>query len=267
MIDRSVESADIHVSYTEAGDGPPVVLVHGLAEDRATWRVQQRDLTGVRSYAYDLRGHGGTAVGAADGTLDQLADDLVAFLEQVSGAATCVGFSLGGTVVLSAAARRPDLVSHAIVLGTSSVVGRAAAEFYAGRIELVRSGDAAAVAAAMTEDTAAAITRPEVDVADVTRRRLAAVGGGAGYVNAARAMAGLREHPLTPALGDVRCHVDVIGADSDTFCPRKAADIVVDGLPDATYHEITGAGHLVNSDRPTAVTDVLNRLLEGTGIR
>lgn len=262
MIDRSAGLADITVGYTEAGDGPPVVLIHGLAEDRATWRAQQRDLTRVRTYAYDLRGHGDSTVGAGEGTLDQLAGDLIEFLEHVSGAATCVGFSLGGTVVLSAAVHRPDLVPHAIVLGTSSVVGRAAAEFYAGRVDLVGGGGPEAVERAMTEDTAAAITRTDIDVSAVTARRIAAIGDGRGYVNAARAMAGLRAEPLTPALAGVRCHVDVVGADKDAFCPRKAADIVVDALPDATYHEIAGAGHLMNVDRPDAVTGLLSRLTE-----
>ncbi len=46
---------DIDVVHTELGAGDPVVLIHGLAEDRHTWRVQQEALQNVRTYAYDLR--------------------------------------------------------------------------------------------------------------------------------------------------------------------------------------------------------------------
>ena len=47
---------DIDVGYTVQGDGPPAVLVHGLAEDRSSWRTVQARLAGVRSHAVDLRG-------------------------------------------------------------------------------------------------------------------------------------------------------------------------------------------------------------------
>src|SRR5690606_29628214 len=59
----TVEVGDVEVAYTEAGEGRPVVFVHGLAEDRATWAVQQRALTGVRTVSVDLRGHGTTTLG------------------------------------------------------------------------------------------------------------------------------------------------------------------------------------------------------------
>ena len=134
--DNRATIGDIEVAWTEAGpvDGRPVVLVHGLAEARGTWTVQQAELDDVHTYAYDLRGHGQTTVGDAEASLEQLGRDLIGFLEAVSGPAVVVGFSLGGTVALWAAAERPDLVSRAVVLGTSSVGGRAAARFYGSRI-------------------------------------------------------------------------------------------------------------------------------------
>ncbi len=251
---------DIDVAYADSGSGPALVLVHGLAEDHRTWDAQQ-DLPGLHTYAYDLRGHGGTSLGDADGSLAQLSDDLVNFLRGVSGPAICAGFSLGGTVVLSAAAEEPELVLGAIVLGTSTVVGRAAAEFYAERIS--RVGDPQRVAEALREDTAPAVTDPAADVDAITARRVAAVGNGLGYANAARAMATLREQPLTPRLAAIGCPVAVIGASDDSFCPRKAADIMLAALPCATYSEIPGAGHLMNVDNPSAVTSHLLAAVEG----
>ena len=57
---------DIEVGYTERGAGPPVVMVHGLAEDRRSWALAQERLAAdYRTLAYDLRGHGETAVGTA----------------------------------------------------------------------------------------------------------------------------------------------------------------------------------------------------------
>lgn len=257
---ETIRLRDIDVRYRVAGTGPPVVMVHGLAEDHLTWRHQQDVLTGYRTHAYDIRGHGGTTLGDADGTPEQLRDDLLAFLDTVTGPAFVVGFSLGGTIALAAAARDDRLVTGVVALGASTKVGRAAAGFYAERI--ARSGDPDRMAQALREDTEAGLHDRTCDVDAVTARRLAAVGDGRGYANAATAMAALHDRPLTPALVDIACPVTVIGGEHDTFCPRKAADIILETLPRAEYHEIPGAGHLMNVDRPDAVTTAVRNALE-----
>ena len=254
---------DIEVAYTEAGRGKPVVFVHGLAEDKGTWAVQQRDLRDAHTFAYDLRGHGGTTLGDADATLAQLGRDLVAFLEKVSGPAVVVGFSLGGTVALWAAAERPDLLTCAVVLGTSSVVGRAATDFYARRIGQAADPSSQEFRSGLRDDTAAALAVAHHRLDEVVAARLRAIGDGRGYTSAARAMASLNRAPLTPRLPDVRVPVTVVGATGDTFCPAKAAAIITDALPDVTYHEIPDAGHLMNIDDPAAVTAAVRTAIFG----
>ncbi|GAB05238.1 alpha/beta fold hydrolase [Gordonia amarae] len=251
---------DIDVSYTEAGpqDAVPVVLIHGLAEDGSSWAGTQQALADLHTFAYDLRGHGRSSVGEGDGTLTQLGNDLIAFLEKMTGPAVVVGFSLGGTIALWAAAQRPDLVTGAVVLGTSSVVGRSATGFYAGRIELAGDTSSQEFRDAIRDDTAAALVDGD-RLDEITANRLTAIGDGRGYVNAARAMAALNADPLTPSLTNITVHVTVVGAADDTFCPYKAAQIVLGALPDADYIEIPRAGHLMNVDNPDAVTDALRR--------
>ncbi len=251
---------DIEVTYTEAGVGMPCVLIHGLAEDRRSWANVQRKIGGWRTFAYDIRGHGETTLGDSDGTLAQLGRDLIAFLETVTGPASCVGYSLGGTVVLWAAAHRPDLVSHAVVAGTSSIVGRAAADFFAQRIEVI-GNDFSEFATALKSDTALQIACNHDALEPVAARRLEAVGDGGGYVNAARAMAGIRETPLMPLLDRITMPVDIIGGDKDTFCPRKAADILCESLSDAVYHEIPDAGHLMSIDQPELYASTIEMAL------
>ena len=258
-----VRLGDIEVGCTERGGGPPVVMVHGLAEDRRSWALAQERLADYRTLAFDLRGHGETTAGDGDGdgTLDQLAGDLARFLEALTGPAACVGYSLGGTIVLALAAARPDLVTRAVVSGTSTVVGRAAAGFFEDRIALIRT-DRAAFAAALREDTAAQIVTSGADLDAITARRLEAVGDGRGYVNAARAMQAMHAAPLTGALGQLRCPVDVIGGDGDRFCPRRAADIMLAELADGAYHEIVDCGHLMTVDQPEAYSLTLRAALE-----
>ena len=260
LTERQLQVRDIDVAFTEHGTGETVVMVHGLAEDQGSFSALQESLPGFHSYAYAFRGHGNTSLGAADGSLKQLGEDLLAFLAEISGPARCIGFSLGGTIVLWAACRRTDLVRHAIVAATSTVVGRNAAGFFQDRIGLLEE-NRPAFDSALFEDTAAQILGEDVDIDAVAARRVAAIGDGRGYINAARAMIEISNKPLTPELETIRCPVDVIGADGDVFCPRKAADIIMAELDSGRYHEIRDAGHLIGVDQPRSYAAVIERIL------
>ena len=255
--------ADIDVGYTRVGGGPTAVMLHGLAEDRKSWADVQRRLSDFTTWAYDLRGHGETDLGVAEGTLEQLGGDLIAFLEALTGPADCIGYSLGGAVVLWVAAKRPDLVTRATVVGTSTVVGRRAVGFFRDRIEAIRS-DFSGFGSVLKGDTRQQLVVAGDRLDDVTARRLKAIGTGDGYINAARAMARLYEDPLTELLPEITCPVHVIGGDADVFCPRKAAEIMLAALRHGTYHEVAHAGHLMSVDQPDAYAEAIRNALESS---
>ena len=257
---NSVELNDIVVSYSRRGSGNPVVLLHGLAEDHRSWDAVATHLGSFTTFAVDLRGHGGTTAGQAAGSLSQLSDDLVMFLRAVSGPAAVVGYSLGGTIALRAAAVAPDLIRHLIVVATSSVVGSAAARFFEGRVAQIEAGDWAGFAAGLRDDTSQQIIT-DADLDSVTASRMAATGDGRGYVNAARAMVGIRSEPLHPLLARITVALDIVGAEGDVFCPRRASDIIANAAPHSRFHEIAGAGHLLSVDQPRAYGELLARLL------
>ena len=252
---------DIDIAYSESGQGQKVVLLHGLAEDRHSFAAVRKRLRGAHTFACDLRGHGETGLGNAEGTLTQLGNDLVGFLEAITGPAVCIGYSLGGTIVLWAAAMRPDLVLHAIVAGTSVKVGYTANGFFQQRINLIEN-DQFAFAETLSQDTAAQIVNKSIDVHDLTRKRLHAIGSGGGYINAAKAMMLLHDEPITALLDKIQCRVDVIGADQDVFCPRKAAAMITGALDDVAYHEISDAGHLMSVDQPVIYCNTLQQILD-----
>jgi pimeloyl-ACP methyl ester carboxylesterase len=249
-----VAVGDIEVAFRRAGEGRRVALIHGLAQDRRMWGPLQGDLDDMESYAIDVRGHGQTPLGEADGSLEQLGRDLIGLLEDL-GPAACVGHSLGGTVALWAAAERPDLVEGVVASATSSVVGRAAAAFYAQRIELFESADDAQVIDALREDTRAQLHREDVDVEALVRARLEAVRDRRGYVNGARAMATLHDHPLNERLERIEVPVLVVSGEFDAFCPWRAAEIMLEHLSNATYRRLDGVGHLVTDEDPGQFAD------------
>ena len=256
----TVELGDIVINYRRRGSGPAVVLVHGLAEDHRSWDAVAAHLDSFTTYAVDLRGHGRTTAGRSMGTLAQLSDDLCAFLNSVSGPAAVVGYSLGGAIGLRAATDTAAPVRHLVAVATSSIVGRAAAEFFAGRIAQLEAGDRAAFAAGLRDDTARQIVTA-ADLDTVVAGRIAALGDGCGYINAARAMIGVRDEPLNPRLARIAVPVDIVCAADDVFCPRRAAEIIVNAVPHGRFHEIAGAGHLISVDRPRHYGELLARLL------
>ncbi|MDE0494976.1 MAG: alpha/beta hydrolase [Acidimicrobiaceae bacterium] len=260
----TVELNDTVVNYRRRGSGPPVVLLHGLAEDLRSWEAVAAHLGEFTVYTLDLRGHGHTTPGEGAGTLSQLSDDLTAFLGTVTGPAAVVGYSLGGAIGLKAATDPRTLIGHLIVAATSSVVGTAAAEFFASRIAQLETGDWDGFAAGLRDDTAKQVVTA-VDIGALAARRIDAVGDGRGYINAARAMISIRTEPLNPLLAQIRVPVDVIGASSDVFCPRRASDIIVEGVDGCHYHEVAGSGHLLSVDQPDAYGKLLAQLLHERG--
>ncbi|MBS1881452.1 MAG: alpha/beta fold hydrolase [Actinobacteria bacterium] len=258
---KRIVLGDIETAYREEGTGPLVVLIHGLAQDHRMWNEVQAKLSGFRTIAYDVRGHGGTTVGEADGTLAQLGGDLIHLLER-TGPAWCVGFSLGGTVALWAAAQRADLIPGVVALATSSVVGSAAAKFFDERIALFEGGDAGQIAEATRADTEGQLGGAAVDLDRIVADRLQAIGDGAGYVNAARAMAAIHEVPLNSTLEQIRRPVLVLSGERDRFCPRRAAEIMLEHLAQAEFEELPRVGHLVTDEDPGHFTETLVRWLD-----
>ena len=255
---------DIRVSYRQRGAGAQVVLIHGLAQDHRMWAAQQACLAGYSTLAYDVRGHGATTLGDANGTLSQLGEDLIALLERF-GPAHCVGFSLGGTIALWTAAERPDLVNSVVAVATSSVVGRKAAAAMQQRIDVVGGGDASAVRRLLRDDTAVQLSKPTGALDQIVDARMEAIGDGGGYVNGARAMLWMAQHPLNEALARIALPVLVVSGARDVVCPPRAAEIMLEHLSSAEYRELADIGHLVTDEDPDVLTDVLRTWLDREG--
>ncbi|MEM7321580.1 MAG: alpha/beta hydrolase [Actinomycetota bacterium] len=98
------------INYMDhGGEGPPVLLVHGITESHRTWDpITERLTADHRVITMDLRGHGDS--GTADRyDLEAMAVDVVAVAAacDVLGTVHLVGHSLGGAVVSAVGAAAP----------------------------------------------------------------------------------------------------------------------------------------------------------------
>lgn len=113
----------------EAGGGPPVVLVHGAAQDTLSWRFVLPGFAaaGYDVWALDLPGHGKSAL-PASGPVDDLAvyaDVVAAFCDTLRLAdPVVVGHSMSGGVVLHLLADTPDRLHAGVVVDGAGFTNR-----------------------------------------------------------------------------------------------------------------------------------------------
>ena len=110
------ELSNGRVWYDEHGSGDPLVLLHGGAVDA---RFFEHNLDGLAEHfqviSTDLWGHGRTADREGPFSLESFATDVAELIERVAGGpAHVLGHSIGATVALTLAMRRPELVRSTI---------------------------------------------------------------------------------------------------------------------------------------------------------
>ena len=99
------------IATLDYGDGPTIVLSHGVTLSNRTWVKQFEALPkeGFRVVAFDHRGHGDSEAGTSGHSIDNLADDVRTVLDELDiRDAVIVGHSMGGIAVEAYVTRHPD---------------------------------------------------------------------------------------------------------------------------------------------------------------
>ena len=111
------------IAYSRAGDGPAILLIHGMAGSIRTWRHVMPDL--ARRYtvlAPDLLGHGQSAKPPGDYSLGAHASTLRDLLLALDiGPVTVVGQSLGGGVAMQLAYQHAELCERLVLVGSGGL--------------------------------------------------------------------------------------------------------------------------------------------------
>ncbi len=115
---------DVRLWYETAGQGPPLVLLHGLGSSGEDWYLQTSDFSPYyRVITPDLRGHGRTGWDgpALSLAVENMAADVARLLDQLEASpAHVVGLSMGGLVALSLALDHPDHVRSLVLVNTGA---------------------------------------------------------------------------------------------------------------------------------------------------
>jgi pimeloyl-ACP methyl ester carboxylesterase len=113
-----VKANGVEHHVVAAGDGPPVVCVHGFPEDWYSFRHQLRGLSGrFTVMAYDLRGVGGSEKPQKGYDVLTMAEDLVALVDALGlERPAVIGHDWGGSIVPVAAHQAKEKFSRMAVI-------------------------------------------------------------------------------------------------------------------------------------------------------
>lgn len=109
----------INFHYWRVGEGPDVVLLHGLWGNLAVWHLKMVPLLrqDFRVTTYDLRGHGRSDIPPAGYTTADMASDLKGLLDALEmEQAHLIGHSLGADIALHCALLYPERVSKVVAI-------------------------------------------------------------------------------------------------------------------------------------------------------
>jgi pimeloyl-ACP methyl ester carboxylesterase len=267
---RYVDVAATRLRVFEAGDGPLVVLAHGLGGAASNWLVVAPALAErCRVQVPELPGHGGSsALPAPVLTLDAYADRLAALVDEP---AIVVGHSLGGVVAIRLALRHPARVRGVVLAGSAGISsGTRRSQRALALASLIQPGKRIAPLRRVISGDAflrEAVFR-FVSVADPRgldpRIAEAFLAGSALHTGVADASDALvRTDPLHD-LEDLRCPALVLHGARDRQVPLRDAFEYARVL-DAPLRVIADCGHLLIGERPRAVVHAILELLDGIG--
>lgn len=247
-------------AWREAGEGPPLVFLHGLGGTRGAWNPQLEHFASTRRcLAWDMPGYG-----ASDPedplTYRCIAERVVTFLDDADVAtADVVGLSFGGMHALHAALAFPERITKMVLTNTSPAFGldgTLAATWIKSRLDPIEAGETpATMASEVLQAISATVLRPDIlDDLVVAFGRISSEG----FIAAVRC---LPHNDIRGQLWSISQPSLVIVGELDTETPVSYAQVLAGGLPDAKLEILTGVGHLAPSEDPTRFHQLLEEFL------
>ena len=252
------------MAYTDAGQGLPVLLVHGYPLSRRMWQPQVEELSAVaRVIAPDLRGHGDSQAVPGPYSMELFADDLNALLDALGVTQKIVlcGLSMGGYAAFAFyrkyAARLAGLVLTATQAGPDSTEARLARMQTAN---VAREQGLNAIVEGMLPRILSPKTYQQQPALVEQVRAIMFQTSLEGVLGD---LAGLRERPDSkPILSQISIPTLLLPGADDPIIPLAEAQAMHAAIPGARLEIIPDAGHLPNLENPAAFNQALRKLLE-----
>ena len=265
------------VVYAEAGSGPVLLLVHGMAGSFENWRAVMEPLAREHTViAPDLPGHGASVAGGGDYSLGALAAGLRDLLVALGHErATLVGHSLGGGIAMQFGYQFPEMTERLVLVSSGGLGPRSAGSCARPPSRAPTSSSrrppapGRAVGAALGRGLAAVGLQPSPDVAEVAR-------GYASLRDAERRAAFLAALRSVVGVGGQRVHagdrlylaagipVLIVWGARDPIIPVQHGRDAHEAIPGSRLEVFDGVGHLPQLEAPARFVAVVERFLAET---
>ena len=266
---QRIAIGDLEIAYRHAGEGPPLVLLHGGLEDSRAWRQQVDDLSDEFSlFAWDAPGCGQSSEPSANWRMPEYADCLARWLRALGLArAHILGLSWGSTLALEFYRRYADVPASLVLVGAyAGWAGSLPPAEVTRRLERLLS-TADLPPERMIADMLPTLlpnTAPASLVEEVTRMLYenAGVFHPVGYRAMVRAMA---EADLRDVLGTIRLPTLLLYGQNDQRSPLTVAKEFHARVPRSELVVMPGAGHICNNEAPAEFNAHVRRFLRSVG--
>lgn len=241
---------DIDMFYQEAGNGPPLVLLHGLGNCAEDWEFQVAEFSkSYRVIVPELRGFGRTPAGEGAVSIQRMAADVWALFQKLNLApALLVGYSMGGAVAQQFSLDHPGAVTRLVVANTvptfmpRTLRQRFEIWYRMIVIRLLGPRRLAEIAALRM------FPGPEQDS---LRQKVIERSRYNSTRNYTRALRALTSWSVMARLGELKIPVLVLAAEHDYF-PREDSVRFAHALPRGRFHCFDGAHHGLPAEMPDA---------------
>ena len=252
------------INYSDEGEGPPVLMIHGLAGDLSAWTPQVAALRDrFRTITFDNRGAGkSTQVDETVSTAD-LARDTIELMEHLKiENAHIVGRSMGGAIAQIVALERPDLVRSLVLCASFAKLDpmgdrvltnmRQVLEWRGDWGDHARHSIANFVGSDFYNRERDQIARIEALIGGETRLP-------ACYV---RQNWACLEHDTLDRLAEIACPTLIMGGSQDPICSPTATGWMSKGIERSRTVLFDGCSHFFMMERPQMFMKELTAWLE-----
>ena len=251
---------NVELHYEIAGEGEPLVLIHGLGSSTHDWEAQIPAFAKkYQAITFDLRGHGQSAKPQVPYTMPMFAADLAGLLAGLNiNFAHLVGISLGGAVAFQFALDYPNMVKTLTIVNSAPSLGgtpEQQKQEIERRVGIVQQYGMRAMGQSLAPNLFPA---PEHAAARDAFVEHWAENDPQAYIESTRSMLGW---DVTDQLHSIQCPTLIIAADQD-YTPVAVKETYIKLLPNAKLEVITNAHHAVPIEHAQEFNTVLMKFLE-----